>query len=95
MLNPAIEANQGLLLKENSLKVGALGARPPPLLYVISSHGDSATHFAFPLGQWVGVNLTWSQVDLDRTYNGTRYRLRKKTWIPPPSATTACIGPPC
>ncbi|MDT1000407.1 hypothetical protein RNI08_32255, partial [Pseudomonas aeruginosa] len=48
MLNPAIEANQGLLLKENSLKVGALGTQPPPLLYVISSHGDSATHFAFP-----------------------------------------------
>ena len=78
MLNPAIEANQGLLLKENSLKVGALGTQPPPLLYVISSHGDSATHFAFPLGQWVGVNLTWSQVDLDRTYNGTRYRLREE-----------------
>lgn len=78
MLNPAIEANQGLLLKENSLKVGALGTQPPPLLYVISSHGDSATHFAFPLGQWVGVNLTWSQVDLDRTYNGARYRLREE-----------------
>ncbi|MDF5875005.1 hypothetical protein P4112_30460 [Pseudomonas aeruginosa] len=78
MLNPAIEANQGLLLKENSLKVGALGTQPPPLLYVISSHGDSATHFAFPLGQWVGVNLTWSQVDLGRTYNGIRYRLREE-----------------
>ncbi|MBG4754505.1 hypothetical protein I5F81_01665 [Pseudomonas aeruginosa] len=68
----------GPAAQENSLKVGALGTQPPPLLYVISSHGDSATHFAFPLGQWVGVNLTWSQVDLDRTYNGTRYRLREE-----------------
>lgn len=78
MLNPAIEANQGLLLKENSLKVGATGAHAEPLLYVISSQGDSATHHAFPLGQWLGVNLTWSQVDLDRTYNGVSFRLREE-----------------
>lgn len=78
MLNPAIEANQGLLLKENSLKVGATGARAAPLLYVISSQGDTATHRAFPLGQWLGVNLTWSQVTLDRIYNGVPFRLREE-----------------
>lgn len=78
MLNPAIEANQGLLLKENSFKVGASGARAAPLLYVISSQGDTATHGAFPLGQWLGVNLTWSQVTLDRTYNGVPFKLREE-----------------
>lgn len=78
MLNPAIEANQGLLLKENSLKVGASGARAQSLLYVISSQGDEATHYAFPLGQWLGVNLSWSQVDLKRTYNGQTFTLREK-----------------
>lgn len=78
MLNPAIEANQGLLLKENSLKVGASGARAQSLLYVISSEGDEATHYAFPSGQWLGVNLTWSQVDLKRTYNGRSFTLREE-----------------
>ncbi|MDF5954925.1 hypothetical protein P4110_05965 [Pseudomonas aeruginosa] len=95
MLNPAIEANQGLLLKENSLKVGALGTQPPPLLYVISSHGDSATHFAFPLGQWVGVNLTGARWTWTGPTTEPAIASGKKTWIPPPSATTACIGPPC
>ncbi|MCY1297517.1 hypothetical protein D9M70_469600 [compost metagenome] len=78
MLNPAIEANQGLLLKEHSLKVGATGARAQPLLYVISSKGDGATHQLFPLGQWLGVNLTWSQVDLKRVYNGKAFTLREE-----------------
>lgn len=78
MLNPAIEANQGLLLKENSLKVGASGARAQSLLYVISSEGDEATHYAFPPGQWLGVNLTWSQVDLNRTYNGQAFTIREE-----------------
>ncbi len=78
MLNPAIEANMGLLLKENSLKVGASKVRAQPLLYVISSEGDEATHYAFPAGQWLGVNLTWSQVDLNRNYNGQAYSIREE-----------------
>lgn len=78
MLNPAIEANMGLLLKENSLKVGSSGVRAQPLLYVISSKGDEATHFTFPVGQWLGVNLTWSQVDLKRVYNGQTFLIREE-----------------
>lgn len=78
MLNPAIEANQGLLLKENSLKVGAAGVKAQSLLYVISSEGDKATGFPFHLGQWLGVNLTWSQVDLVRHYNGKTYTFKEE-----------------
>lgn len=79
MLNPAIEANLGLLLKENSLKVGASGVRALPLLYVISSEGDTATGFPFFAGQWLGVNLTWSQVDLMRNYNGKTFKFTEET----------------
>lgn len=78
MLNPAIEADQGLLLKENSLKVGVSGAQAQPLLYVISSENDSATHWFFPPGQWLGVNLSWSQVDLQRRYRGMPFVLREE-----------------
>lgn len=79
MLNPAIEANQGLLLKENSLKVGSSGVRAQPLLYVISSEGDKATGFPFFAGQWLGVNLTWSQVDLVRNYNDKIFEFQEET----------------
>lgn len=79
MVNPAIEANLGLLLKENSLKVGASGVKAQPLLYVISSEGDSATGLPFFVGQWLGVNLTWSQVDLVRNYGGKTFTLREET----------------
>ncbi|WP_165674679.1 alpha/beta fold hydrolase [Metapseudomonas otitidis] len=78
MLNPAIEANQGLLLKENSMRVGVEMRSVAPLLYIISSHGDSATHKYFPLGQKLGVNLTWNQVDIQRVYNEKTYALREE-----------------
>lgn len=79
MLNPAIEASQGLLLKENSLKVGASGVRAQPLLYVISSEGDKATGFPFFAGQWLGVSLSWSQVDLERGYNDKTFKFSEET----------------
>lgn len=65
IINPAIEANQILQLKEaDQLK----------LLNAVSSKGDVATHRTFLLGQALGV-LAWKHEDLERNYFGTDYTL--------------------
>ncbi|OQV65927.1 hypothetical protein AK51_14675 [Serratia nematodiphila DZ0503SBS1] len=54
LLNPAVEANQALLLKESSMRLGAQGKPMPSLMYVISSRADIPTNVAFPVGQFFG-----------------------------------------
>lgn len=39
-----------------------------PVLISISSEADWANHYFFPLGQTVGLLLTWKQTDLQRVY---------------------------
>lgn len=75
LLNPAIEATQGLIIKENSMKVGMAGAELAPIMYVLSSQGDSATRTPFRLGQILGVGLTWDQVNLKRLYGEQKFEL--------------------
>lgn len=75
LLNPAVEAELGLLLKENSMKVGALKKPVPSLVYVVSSRADLPTNMAFPVGQFLGVDLTWDQTVLYRNYFGHPYRI--------------------
>lgn len=70
LLNPAVEANVGLLLKENSMKVGYRQHKVPTLMYVLSSRADSPTNTFFPIGQWFGTSLTWSEVVINRVYPG-------------------------
>lgn len=77
LLNPAIEATQGLLLKENSLKVGMTNKPTPSLLYVVSSEGDIPTHWAFPAGQYLDVYLTWNQTTLYRRYLNQSHILKE------------------
>ncbi len=72
LLNPAIEANQALALKEHSMRYAEVDYSQPPLLHVISSEGDAATHVYFPLGQSVAA-LGWSEIDFSRTYRGRTY----------------------
>ncbi|MCH9672398.1 MAG: hypothetical protein K0U93_13225 [Gammaproteobacteria bacterium] len=67
VLNPAIEANQALDLVEASLKED-FPSDQHPLFVSISTDADSATHQAFPLGQTLGLLLTWQQKDLERSY---------------------------
>lgn len=66
VLNPAIEANQGLPFVEAALQ-RPYAASQLPLFISISSDADSATHYAFPLGQTIGL-ATWRQADLKRSY---------------------------
>lgn len=79
LLNPAIEATQGLLLKENSHKIGLsqslrhIRTDTPPLLYVISSDGDTANRIPFKIGQQIGTNLTWNQNVIKRKFNNDYY----------------------
>lgn len=68
LLNPALEANQGLLLKESSMRLGAAGKRMPSLMHVISSRADMPTNLAFPIGQFFGITMTWDQGFLERSY---------------------------
>lgn len=75
LLNPAIEANQGLILKESSMRIGYLDKPQPTMMYVLSSRADYATNRLFPLGQNLGVNLTWSHTVLQRNYYGFKYAL--------------------
>lgn len=77
LLNPAIEANKALLLKENSMQIGVEKIPTPSLLYVISSEGDTATTTPFRVGQFFGTNLMWNQVDIDREYNNMKYTLKE------------------
>jgi len=77
LLNPAIEANQGLRLKEQSIRVGLKHVNIPSLLYVVSSRGDSATTWPFRMGQNLGTNMRWSQFDLQRRYSDMNFVLKE------------------
>jgi hypothetical protein len=79
LLNPAVEADLGLLLKENSMKVGAMKKTVPSLMYVVSSRADIPTNVAFPIGQFLGVDLTWDQTVLYRNYFGHVYHIAETT----------------
>lgn len=77
LLNPAIEANQALLLKESSMRIGAKHKPIQSIMYVVSSRADLPTNFAFPLGQIVGVNARWKQEVIQRDYFGIPYALKE------------------
>lgn len=66
VLNPAIEATQMLPVVETALR-GKYPGDQLPLFFSLSSDSDWATHYAFPVGQTLGL-LTWSQTLLKRDY---------------------------
>jgi hypothetical protein len=69
LVNPAIEANEVLQLKELVAETCFVPTQDR-LMHVISSDADQATSMAFGIGQTLGVNLTWQQTDLSREYAG-------------------------
>lgn len=79
LLNPAIEANQGVLLKESSMRLGALEKALPSVMHVVSSRADLPTNTAFPVGQFLGVTVTWDQEVLSRSYRGHDYTLVERS----------------
>lgn len=76
LVNPAIEANEILQLKE--LVAGRrFGRHQSKLLHVISSNADRATEKTFRWGQMLGVGLRWNQDKLDRTFAAKPIRLKE------------------
>lgn len=67
VLNPATEANQALAFIEAAIQADYQPDQDP-LFVSLSSDADAATHYLFPLGQTVGLLLTWKQADLERGY---------------------------
>lgn len=67
VLNAALEATQVLPLVEAAVEKPY---RPDqrPIFVSISSDADKATHYTFPIGQTLGLLLTWRQADLKRGY---------------------------
>lgn len=82
LLNPAIEANQALLLKEHSMKIGAMdeGKRKnkSSIMYIVSSRADLPTNWAFPVGQELGVSMRTNQINIHRRYQGRDYVIPEK-----------------
>lgn len=69
LLNPAIEANRAILLKEAAARC-KFKQDQPRLMHVLSSDGDNATRIFFPIGQYANVTSTLSPKKLKRTING-------------------------
>lgn len=69
LLNPAIEANKVVLLKEAAARC-VFDKNQAPLLHVLSSDGDNATRIFFPLGEYANISSPLSPKKLKRKVNG-------------------------
>ncbi len=73
LINPAIEANEGLHLKE--LAISDYPENMLPLLHVVSTDADTSNRTWFPLGQKLAM-LTWKKTEFERDYGeSSRHRL--------------------
>ncbi|MBL4673033.1 MAG: hypothetical protein JKX81_12305 [Arenicella sp.] len=69
LLNPAIEANKVVLLKEAAAQC-LFDDSQPPLMHILSSDGDTATRVFFPLGEYANVSSPSSPKKLKRKIKG-------------------------
>lgn len=67
ILNPAVEAARALTLVDTAV-TRQYNPVQAPVLTVISSDRDRATHRAFPTGQSLGTVLFWNQTDIERRW---------------------------
>jgi len=77
LLNPAIEANKVILLKEAAARC-KFDERQPTLMHIISSDADNATKIFFPIGQYANITATLSPKKLERTVNGKKIILDER-----------------
>lgn len=84
LLNPAIEANQILQLKE-MVAERCFPRNQAKLLHVISTAADTATHRYFPIGQALS-GWQWTDSDLDRVYREKHMKLSES------ALSTAAVG---
>ncbi|QTR50460.1 hypothetical protein [Candidatus Thiothrix anitrata] len=77
LLNPAVEANELLPLKETVAEEQCYAQTQQKLLHVVSSAADIATGLAFRLGQYWGVSIAASELPLRRVYRGKQVVLHE------------------
>lgn len=75
LLNPAVEANELLPLKEAVAEEQCYAKTQQKLLHVVSSEADIATSIAFRAGQYLGVSIADSELPLKRTYRNKQVTL--------------------
>lgn len=68
LLNPAIEANKIILLKEATARC-RFNADQPTLMHIVSTDADLATRRYFPIGQFTNITRTLSPKKLSRKIN--------------------------
>ena len=78
LLNPAIEANRVIQLKEVAARC-LFGKDQPKLMHVLSSVGDTATRIFFPIGQYADFTRTLSPKKLQRKINGKEVILNESS----------------
>jgi hypothetical protein len=76
LLNPAIEANEALQLKELASQI-CFALTQQKLMHVISSDADEATNKAFRIGQWLGVSLRWSEARIEWKFRNKTVQLEE------------------
>jgi len=77
LLNPAIEANKMVLLKEAAATCH-FDRNQAPLMHILSSDGDTATRIFFPLGEYVNITSTRGPKELKRSINGKLITLNER-----------------
>ena len=78
LLNPAIEANKIILLKEAAARC-QFSSNQPPLMHIISTDADNATRRYFPIGQYLNLTQTLSPKKLKRTVDNHNIVLNEHT----------------
>ena len=76
ILNPALEANRAVLLKEATARC-QFGDTQAPLLQVLSSDGDIATRVFFPAGQIINLTSSLGPKKLTRKIGGKSITLNE------------------
>ena len=66
LINPAIEANELLQIKEIVSEKRCYSREQPKLLHILSSKADNATGVAFLVGQKIGVSVLTAEATLER-----------------------------
>jgi hypothetical protein len=66
LINPAVEANELIQIKELITEKRCFDRNQPKLLHILSSDKDLPTRYAFSIGQFLGVSLRNHEYNLPR-----------------------------
>ena len=92
LLNPAVEANEMLQLKEMVQEERCYAPTQPKLLHILSSSSDKATNWLFPLGQVLGVTLQEKETSLKRRIYETNKQTMKDIVLSEHELDTSALG---